>query len=64
MYCACSIVNSKVTNDKVTLTLTIIMLLWRNGADPMISYKLGEKDIYPIQGLLMPKTIVPLLATQ
>ena len=24
------------------------MLLWRNGADPMISYKLGEKKIFPV----------------
>jgi len=23
------------------------MLLWRNGADPMMSYKLGEKNIFP-----------------
>lgn len=35
------------TRDEVTLSLTIIMLLWRNGADPMMSYKLGEKDIFP-----------------
>ena len=34
--------------DTVTLSLTIIMLLWRNGADPMVSYKLGEKDIFPV----------------
>jgi len=34
--------------DEVTLSLTIIMLLWRNGADPVVSYKLGEKDVFPV----------------
>ena len=24
------------------------MLLWRNGADPTNSYKLGEKDVFPV----------------
>ena len=48
-----NIKNSEETNDKsvirdeVTLTLTIIMLLWRNGADPKTSYKLGEKQ-FPV----------------
>ena len=43
----CSNKDGKASLDMVTHSLAIIMLLWKNGANPLISYKLGEKNVFP-----------------